>query len=76
MPGSGPLVAETLPIDSVQPHHSLFAARGLIRGIPRESHRTDRIGWLRAAVLGVNDGIVTTASLALGVAAAGQLTAR
>jgi VIT1/CCC1 family predicted Fe2+/Mn2+ transporter len=36
-----------------------------------ESHRTDRIGWLRAAVLGANDGIVSTASLVLGVAAAG-----
>jgi VIT1/CCC1 family predicted Fe2+/Mn2+ transporter len=31
----------------------------------------DRIGWLRAAVLGANDGIVSTASLVLGVAAAG-----
>ena len=37
----------------------------------REKHRTDRIGWLRAAVLGANDGIVSTASLVLGVAAAG-----
>ena len=36
----------------------------------RELHRTDRIGWLRAAVLGANDGIVSTASLVLGVAAA------
>lgn len=36
----------------------------------REHHRTDRIGWLRAAVLGANDGIVSTASLVLGVAAA------
>ncbi|MGA6825993.1 VIT1/CCC1 transporter family protein [Nitrospira sp. NS4] len=36
-----------------------------------ERHRTDRIGWLRAAVLGANDGIVSTASLILGVAAAG-----
>ncbi len=35
----------------------------------RERHRTDRIGWLRAAVLGANDGIVSTASLVLGVAA-------
>lgn len=35
-----------------------------------ETHRTDRIGWLRAAVLGANDGIVSTASLILGVAAA------
>lgn len=37
----------------------------------RERHRTDRIGWLRAAVMGANDGIVSTASLVLGVAAAG-----
>jgi VIT1/CCC1 family predicted Fe2+/Mn2+ transporter len=36
----------------------------------RERHRSDRIGWLRAAVLGANDGIVSTASLVLGVAAA------
>ena len=37
----------------------------------RERHVTDRIGWLRAAVLGANDGIVSTASLIIGVAAAG-----
>ena len=36
----------------------------------RELHRTHRIGWLRAAVLGANDGIVSTASLIVGVAAA------
>jgi VIT1/CCC1 family predicted Fe2+/Mn2+ transporter len=36
----------------------------------REQHRVDRIGWLRAAVLGANDGIVSTASLVVGVAAA------
>ena len=36
----------------------------------REEHRTERIGWLRAAVLGANDGIVSTASLVVGVAAA------
>ena len=36
-----------------------------------ERHRSERIGWLRAAVLGSNDGIVSTASLVLGVAAAG-----
>ena len=35
-----------------------------------ERHRTQRIGWLRAAVLGANDGIVSTASLIVGVAAA------
>jgi VIT1/CCC1 family predicted Fe2+/Mn2+ transporter len=36
----------------------------------KEFHRTQRTGWLRAAVLGANDGIVSTASLVLGVAAA------
>lgn len=36
----------------------------------RELHRTERIGWLRAAVLGANEGIVSTASLVLGIAAA------
>lgn len=37
----------------------------------REQHLVSRIGWLRAAVLGANDGIVSTASLILGVAASG-----
>ncbi|MEA2559564.1 MAG: vacuolar iron transporter family protein [Acidobacteriota bacterium] len=36
----------------------------------RERHRTGRVSWIRAAVLGANDGIVSTASLVLGVAAA------
>jgi VIT1/CCC1 family predicted Fe2+/Mn2+ transporter len=36
----------------------------------RELHRSERIGWLRAAVLGANDGIVSTASLVVGVASA------
>jgi VIT1/CCC1 family predicted Fe2+/Mn2+ transporter len=36
-----------------------------------ELHRSSRIGWLRAAVLGANDGIVSTASLVVGVAAGG-----
>ena len=36
----------------------------------RERHRLKRVGWLRAAVLGANDGIVSTASLLVGVAAA------
>ena len=40
-----------------------------------ERHRNHRIGWLRAAVLGANDGIVSTASLVLGVAAAGASAA-
>ena len=35
-----------------------------------ESHRTNRVGWLRAAVLGANDGLLSTGSLVLGVAAA------
>ncbi|HEY1433962.1 MAG TPA: VIT family protein [Thermoanaerobaculia bacterium] len=39
-------------------------------GRHKERHRTERIGWLRASVLGANDGIVSTASLVLGVAAA------
>ena len=38
--------------------------------VHNEMHRTHRIGWLRAAVLGANDGIVSTASLLIGVAAA------
>ena len=42
----------------------------------RELHRSERIGWLRAAVLGANDGIVSTASLILGVAATGATGAQ
>lgn len=38
---------------------------------PKELHRLQNIGWLRAAVLGANDGIVSTSSLVLGVAASG-----
>src|SRR5690242_9018907 len=37
-----------------------------------ERHRSHRIGWLRAAVLGANDGIVSSAGLVVGVAAAGS----
>lgn len=40
----------------------------------KEGHLAHRIGWLRAAVLGANDGIVSTASLILGVAASGANT--
>ena len=47
-----------------------LAGTNMVRTTHRESHRTDRIGWLRAAVLGANDGIVSTASLMVGVAAA------
>lgn len=39
-----------------------------------ERHRTERVGWLRAAVLGANDGLVSTASLVVGVAAAHSTT--
>jgi len=46
----------------------VIVRRGVVH---REHHVADRIGWLRAAVLGANDGIVSTASLILGVAAAG-----
>jgi vacuolar iron transporter family protein len=42
----------------------------MTRTVHPERHRTQRIGWLRAAVLGANDGIVSTASLIVGVAAA------
>lgn len=55
-------------MEQLRQHH---AAGGL--GMPlsqREHHRVNRIGWLRAAVLGANDGILSTASLVLGVAAA------
>jgi vacuolar iron transporter family protein len=41
-----------------------------MRRLDRERHRTGRVGWLRAAVLGADDGILSTASLILGVAAA------
>ncbi|MBP7586449.1 MAG: VIT family protein [Thermoanaerobaculia bacterium] len=45
------------------------------RGAHTETHTVHRIGWLRAAVLGANDGIVSTASLVVGVAAAGSARA-
>jgi VIT1/CCC1 family predicted Fe2+/Mn2+ transporter len=41
-----------------------------MRALHIERHRAERIGWLRAAVLGANDGLVSTASLVVGVAAA------
>ena len=45
----------------MKPHH---------RHSHSERHRTEHVGWLRAAVLGANDGIISTASLVVGVAAA------
>lgn len=50
------LIARALPLQMTSQH--------------LEQHRSGRIGWLRAAVLGANDDIVSTASLLLGVAAA------
>ena len=52
--------------------NQLYVARQAINPALQhlEIHRSSRIGWMRAAVLGANDGIVSTASLALGVAAA------
>jgi vacuolar iron transporter family protein len=47
-----------------------IAGTALMRRLHKESHLVERIGWLRAAVLGANDGIISTASLILGVAAA------
>jgi len=41
-----------------------------MRTVHKETHLVARIGWLRAAVLGANDGIISTASLILGVASA------
>ena len=43
-----------------------------MRAIHAENHRTHRIGWRRAAVLGANDGVVSTAALIVGVAGAGS----
>ncbi len=45
-------------------------ARGPLAKVHKERHLVSRIGWLRAAVLGANDGIISTASLILGVAGA------
>jgi VIT1/CCC1 family predicted Fe2+/Mn2+ transporter len=41
-----------------------------MRALHRETHRSRRIGWLRASVLGANDGLISTSSLVVGVAAA------
>jgi len=51
------------------PAHDIMRAARRMNMPHRERHRTERIGWLRAAVLGANDGIVSTASLVVGVAA-------
>ena len=62
------MTSATTPTSRILPR-----GRGLRKTLLRhaEHHHSDRIGWLRAAVLGANDGVVSTASLVLGVAAAG-----
>ena len=60
-------------VKRAQAHGYFSGSMGGIKRMParhRERHRTEHIGWLRAAVLGANDGILSTASLVLGVAAA------
>jgi len=52
-------------------HHRLGENEEVTKMKHMEQHRTHRTGWLRASVLGANDGIVSTASLVLGVAATG-----
>src|SRR5690348_269289 len=51
-------------------HSPVGSAYATLMANHTERHRTQRIGWLRAAVLGANDGIVSAASLIVGVAAA------
>ena len=54
-----------------------YAREQELNALPmREFHRGDRIGWLRAAVLGANDGVLSTASLIVGVAAANVASSR
>ena len=66
------MTSKSTASDSATPG-AIRGRRGFTAALRRhaEHHRTDRMGWLRAAVLGANDGIVSTASLVLGVAAAG-----
>ena len=63
---------DTDPVRSPTPRRHGVRALGSAHGSLKhpELHRTHRLGWLRAAVLGANDGIVSTASLVIGVAAA------
>ena len=56
--------------DEAQNGERLLTKALKMSGPHKERNRTELIGWLRAAVLGANDGIVSTASLVLGVAAA------
>lgn len=54
---------------SIDVHNTSYERRPVLH---TERHRTSRVGWLRAAVLGADDGILSTASLVVGVAAAGS----
>ena len=56
--------------ERIHMEHTLIRAGVIPATEPREAHRTGRIGWLRAAVLGADDGIISIASLMVGVAAA------
>lgn len=68
MPGALGTVADV----TTQPSHEdpLARQREHLQNHLQEEHRSHRAGWLRAAVLGANDGIVSTAGLVIGVAAA------
>jgi VIT1/CCC1 family predicted Fe2+/Mn2+ transporter len=60
-------------LDEASDHVTLVGRFSTMTGpvvLPPEHHRSHRVGWLRAAVLGANDGIVSTAGLVIGVAAA------
>lgn len=61
-----PLLLDDQAVSGIQPNPLRRST------LHRETHRNARIGWLRAAVLGANDGLISTSSLVLGVAAAGS----
>ena len=65
---NGRFQTKTPPPETARPSATTRSSR--MPGNNNERHRTSRIGWLRAAVLGANDGILSTSSLVLGVAAA------
>jgi vacuolar iron transporter family protein len=62
------MTLETTTTRGLPPQGRVFSTR---QSRHAEHHHSNRIGWLRAAVLGANDGIVSTASIVLGVASAG-----
>jgi VIT1/CCC1 family predicted Fe2+/Mn2+ transporter len=65
-----PYIPDNLPLDLFAVYRFLGKEASRMPIHRKEQHRIGRIGWLRAAVLGANDGILSTASLVLGVAAA------